>query len=119
MTPSRARSYGSTRLSDLHLSDQAVLDHVDVLNHLICQHAALTVADDLMDIDHGTSTVVSAEALRLDVGINQAPLSGPVVPHRVLAVQIATFHSVRPVHVWVHRPQSPFDVSIIERLVCF
>src|SRR5262245_13965009 len=66
-------------LPDLHPCDQTVLHFVDVLNHLIAQHAAREVTDGLTDIGHGAAGVVRREALRLDVWGDLHPLSGPIL----------------------------------------
>ena len=85
-----------------------------MLNHLVAHYAAREVANDLSDVDHDAAGVVGGEALRLDVRVDLAPLSGLVFPHRLVALHEATVHAVGPVHVGVIA-RSALDVAIVER----
>src|SRR2546427_9045370 len=49
------------------------------------------VTDDLMDIDNHPSGLTDSEASRFDTGIDQTPLSGPVVAHGAVAVDVPAF----------------------------
>src|SRR2546425_11604957 len=69
--------HGLLRLPDLHAPDHAILDDVDVLDDLIGDDRPAAVAHDLMDVDDDASRLGGAEAPRLDVGVDHAPLAGP------------------------------------------
>jgi hypothetical protein len=100
----RAPSSMLTRLgfSDLHAPDQAVLYEVDMLDHLIRYDISGPVVDDLMDIDNDAPTRIGAETSRFDMGINEAPLAGPVLAHSAMAMYTPTFHPIRPVDLRMH-----------------
>src|SRR3989442_318440 len=70
-----------------------------------------------MDIDNDPSGLIGSEASRFDTGIDQTLLSGPVVPHGAVAVDVPAFHPVRPVHLGMHCRQRPVDVARIEGVV--
>ena len=70
-----------------------------------------------MDIDNDPSGLIDSEASRFDTGIDQTPLSGPVVAHGAVAVDVPAFHPVRPVHLGMHCRQRPVDVARIEGVV--
>src|SRR5438445_8102755 len=70
-----------------------------------------------MDIDNDPSGLIGSEASRFDTGIDQTPLSGPVVAHGAVAVDVPAFHPVRPVHLGMHCRQRPVDVARIEGVV--
>src|SRR2546422_1032981 len=70
-----------------------------------------------MDIDNDPSGLIDSEASRFDTGIDQTPLSGPVVAHGAGAVDVPAFHPVRPVHLGMHCRQRPVDVARIEGVV--
>src|SRR5439155_4977646 len=70
-----------------------------------------------MDIDNDPSGLIGSEASRFDTGIDQTPLSGPVVAHGVVAVDVPAFHPVRPVHLGMQCRQRPVDVARIEGVV--
>src|SRR5437773_841483 len=63
-----------------------------------------------MDIDNDPSGLIGSEESRFDTGIDQTPLSGPVVAHGAVAVDVPAFHPVRPVHLGMHCRQRPVDV---------
>ena len=69
------------RATDLHAANQPVLDQVGVLHHGVDQDGPGEVADDLLDVYDDSPGVVVGELERLDVRVNEAPLSGPVPPH--------------------------------------
>ena len=70
-----------------------------------------------MDIDNDPSGLIDSEASRFDTRIDQTPLSGPVVAHGAVAVDVPAFHPVRPVHLGMHCRQRPVDVARIEGVV--
>ena len=63
------------------------------------------------------SGLIGSEASRFDTGIDQTPLSGPVVAHGAVAVDVPAFHPVQPVHLGMHCRQRPVDVARIEGVV--
>jgi hypothetical protein len=88
-----------------------------MLDHLIRYDRAGPIADDLVDIDDETTTLVGPEASGLDVGINHTPLARPVVAHTVATVDPPALHPVRPVHVRMHDREGRRDVARIECVV--
>src|SRR2546422_1727538 len=74
-----------------------------------------------MDIDNDPSGLIDSEASRFDTGIDQTPLSGPVVAHGAVAVDVPAFHPVRPVHLGMHCRRSEEHTSELQsrlHLVC-
>src|SRR5215203_779186 len=97
-------------LADLHAPDETVLDQINMLNYLIHHDVPVPVTDDLTNVYHCSPVLVSFEAQRFDVWIDQAPLARPVVANATVAVDTATLHPIRPVNVDVHGGQSRVDV---------
>src|SRR3989475_11038776 len=67
-----------------------------------------------MDIDNDPSGLIDSEASRFDTGIDQTPLSGPVVAHGPVAGDVPALHPVRPVHLGVPCRPRPVDVPRLE-----
>src|SRR6266508_2115650 len=61
------------RLAYLHAPDEAALDEIDVLNHLVLDDPTGQISDNLMHVDHGSACRVRLDAERFDVGIEPAP----------------------------------------------
>jgi hypothetical protein len=99
---------------DVHAGDQAVIDRVDVLDVLIGDHAAVEVADELVDIDDGAVPIVFVERLGFDVRVDGLELPRPVPADLVVAVQASAVDRVGPVDVGLEACKRGIDVSLVE-----
>src|SRR5205814_3101706 len=75
------------------------------------------VADDLMDVDHDAPLRLGGEAPWLDARVDHCPLARPVRAYRLAAVDVAAFHSIRPLDVEMHGGQRAVDVARVEGVV--
>src|SRR5713226_4853464 len=64
-----------------------------------------------------TARRVQIETLRLDMGIEHAPLPRPVFSDASNAMNDAAFHAIWPLHIRLHGCQGTIDVPGVERLV--
>src|SRR6266851_7309085 len=53
------------KLADLHAPDEAALDEIDVLHHLVLDNMSGPISDDLMHVDHGAARRMRLDAHRL------------------------------------------------------
>src|SRR2546426_10639587 len=103
------------KLADLHAPDEAALDEIDVLHHLVLDNMSGPISDDLMPVDHGAARRMRLDAHRLDVRIDHAPLTSPVVSNAAMAVDTPAFHPIRPLDISMHGGQRRVDVAGVER----
>src|SRR5205814_8246960 len=87
---------------------------IDVLHHLVENDFAAKIANRLMDLDESSAVGVSGKADGFDVRVKQTPLTNPVFADSTMAVDPATLHSIRPVHIFVHCPENGVDITCIE-----
>jgi len=84
-----------------------------VLDHLIYDYGSIQRSYYLMDADCYPAPL-APETLRVHSGIDEFPLAGPVVSDRFVAVNVATFHTIRSDHVRLHASQATVDVAGVE-----
>jgi hypothetical protein len=97
--------------------DQAILEGVNVLHHLVEDDRSAQIPNRLVDVYDGSAACVGAEGYGLYVGIDLGPLAGPVLAYAAVAVYPATLHSVGPIDITVHGLQGGIDVARVERSV--
>src|SRR5207249_2319565 len=73
------------RPPDLHAPDEAALDKIDVLHQLVLDDVSGPVPNDLMHVHHDSARRIRLDAYRLDVRIDHAPLTRPVVANTIVA----------------------------------
>ena len=112
------RCSGGLSRANLHALDEPFPYEIDVLHHLVKNDLAATIANRLMDLDESSSVRVSGKADGFDVRVEQTPLADPVFADSTMAVDPATLHSIRPVHILVHCLQNGVDIACVERAVC-
>jgi hypothetical protein len=87
---------------------------IDVLHHLDENDLAAKIANRLMDLDVSSAVRVSGKADGFDVRVKRTPLADPVFADSTMAVDPATLHSIRPVHIFVHCPENGVNIAGVE-----
>ncbi len=85
-----------------------------MLHDLVFQDVSGNIANHLVNMHHGMAGVIVLHAHRLDVGIQNPPLTPPVGTHFLVSMHAAPFHPVRPVHIRAHPGQNPIDVASVK-----
>jgi len=88
-----------------------------VVNDPVGGDGSREIAHDLADFDDDAPGWVDVEAQRLDVGIDDGPLAGPVLAYLAVTVHVPAFHFVRPLDVRMHGRERPVEVTGIEGVV--
>ena len=111
------RCLGGLSRANLHALDEPFPYEIDVLHHLVENDLAAKIANRLMDLDADSSVGVSGKADGFDVRIKQTPLANPVFADSTMALDPATLHSIRPVHIFVHCPENGVNIAGVERAI--
>src|SRR5262249_57208871 len=107
-------AWRANRISNLHAPHAAILEAIDVLDHLLPDQLASPVPDDLPHVDYDAA-VLGHEAHRCHVRIDRTPLSGPVLADRVVTLDPTTVHAVRPVPVRMRGGMRPVHRAGVAR----
>src|SRR5215831_9943123 len=90
---------------------------INVLDEGVFEDVAGEVAHPLMDVNDHASIRFGRDTQRLDVGINDAPLPGPILANAGMAENAAAFHGIRPHDIGVHDGQYRIDVARVEGVI--
>ena len=81
------------------------------------KHSPGQVAYHLMDIDQNLRSILPMEGNRFNVGVDLAPLFGPIGADGFRPMDKAAFERLRPAHIGSHEHESGTDVTRIEGCV--
>ena len=85
-----------------------------MLDHLVENDLAAKIANGLMHLDAGSAVGLSGKADGFDVRIDRTPLANPIFPDSTMAVDPATLHSIRSVHISMHCPENGVNIASVE-----
>jgi hypothetical protein len=105
------------RPTDIKPPDHSVFDSKDVVDHLIGQEIPFEIAHHLMYFDDHFLFGVFGKCDRLDVRIDQSPLSRPITAHSFAPMDVPSFHTVCPNHIFVQRGEDCFHFASVEAIV--
>jgi hypothetical protein len=94
--------------------DQTTLKLKNVHHHLIDKQLALKVMHNLVHFDDDLSIGTDGESHRLDVRIDNRPLTRPVAAHAIPSMNVAAFHPVGPRDVFPHGRKHGFYIPGIK-----
>src|SRR6266576_3056601 len=93
--------------------DRLVLQPV----RLIWQRFTFEIADYLFNLNDNRTIRSFGETHGLDVRTDHFPLSRPVFPNGLAAMNVAAVHTVRPRHIVSEHGKHTVDVSLVESIV--
>src|SRR5579884_165621 len=84
---------------------------------LLLQEITLTVTHYLVNFYDHAAVTARRDLERLDMRINDCPLTLPIAAHLIASVDVTTFHSVCPSYIGVHGREDGLDVALIEQRI--
>jgi hypothetical protein len=68
-----------------------------------------------MNFDNDFSFAVGRDLDRLDMRIDDRPLTFPIAAHLITPVDVATFHSICPNDIGMHGRENALDLAAVEK----
>ncbi|MGA8743227.1 MAG: hypothetical protein WB561_18715 [Terracidiphilus sp.] len=78
------------------------------------QEVALVIVNNLVYFDYPSTVLAGLDSNRLDMRIEVGELTCPVSANLIFPMDVATFKTVRPFHLWIHARDYRIDVTGIE-----
>ena len=104
-------------LPDIHFPNEPILNLVNMLHEAIDKHFSGQVADRLVHCNSHAAVFFRIKPDWFDMWIHQTPLPCPVLADSGMATDASALHSIRPIHILVHRLQSTVEIPLIEERV--
>ena len=85
-----------------------------MVNDCVKKDVSFQVTDNLVHFDNHAIILIALDAQRIDVRIENVPLTGPVVAYRFTSMDVPALHSVCPFHCGMHACQDGIDTPFVE-----
>src|ERR1700722_1622557 len=101
-------------MSYVHAGDKSVAELVRMVDDGVEQQVARHIVDHLMHLDYPGVAFSGFDGDGFDARIDGFELARPISAYLILSMDVATLHSVRPLHIGLHLREYGIDVTGVE-----